>query len=64
MLSFKPTFLLSSFTFNERLLSSSSLSAVRVCHLALKVESQNSEFTLDLYLGRNKPIEYVDSLVC
>ena len=30
MLSFKPTFSLSSFTFNKRLFSSSSLSAVRV----------------------------------
>ena len=30
MLSFKPTFLLSSFTFNKRLFSSSSLSAIRV----------------------------------
>ena len=30
MLSFKPTFSLSSFTFNERLFSSSSLSAIRV----------------------------------
>ena len=33
MLSFKPTFSLSTFTFIKRLLSSLSLSAIRVCHL-------------------------------
>ena len=33
MLSFKPTFLLSSFTFIKRLFSSSSLSAIEWCHL-------------------------------
>ena len=33
MLSFKPTFSLYSFTFIKRLFSSSSLSAIRVCHL-------------------------------
>ena len=33
ILSFKPTFSLSSFTFIKRLLSSLSLSAIRVCHL-------------------------------
>ena len=33
MLSLKPTFSLSSFTFIKRLLSSSSLSAIRGCHL-------------------------------
>ena len=33
MLSFKPTFSLSSFTFIKRLFSSSSLSAIRWCHL-------------------------------
>ena len=33
MLSFKPTFSLSSFTFIKRLFSSSSLSAIRVCYL-------------------------------
>src|SRR5574340_773109 len=32
MLSFKPTFSLSSFTFIKRLFSSSSLSAIKVCH--------------------------------
>jgi len=33
MLSFKPTFPLSTFTFIKRLFSSSSVSAIRVCHL-------------------------------
>jgi len=35
MLSFKPTFSLSSFTFIKRLFSSSSLSAIRWCHLLI-----------------------------
>ena len=51
ILSFKPTFSLSSFTFIKRLLSSSSLSAIRVvssAHLSYGYFSQQSWFQLVL----------------
>ena len=52
MLSFKPTFPLSSFTFNKRLFSSSSLSAIRVvssAYLRYWYFSQQSWFQLVLH---------------
>ena len=54
MLSLKPTFSLSSFTFIKRLFSSSSLSAIRWCHLHIWgywYFSQKSWFQLVLYLA-------------
>ena len=45
MLSFKPTFSLSSFTFIKRLFSSSSLSAIRIKQIAL-LQSRRASFNL------------------
>ena len=50
MLSFKPTFSLSSYTFIKRLFSSSSLSAIRVVSSAyLRFKKRCQEYTEELY---------------
>ena len=65
MLSFKPTFSLSSFTFIKRLFSSSSLSAIRVvssAYLRYWYFSQQSWFQLVLTVVQNKILYPLNNL--
>ena len=65
MLSFKPTFSLSSFTFIKRLFSSSSLSAIRVvssAYLRYWYFSQQSWFQLVLNVVQNKILYPLNNL--
>ena len=62
MLSFKPSFSHSSFTFIKRLFSSSSLSAIRVVSSANKPEiSQNQKYEIS---QNQKATKYMTSFIC
>ena len=61
MLSFKPTFSLSSFTFIKRLLSSSSLPAIRVVSSAYTVTDWQKSQTLKLQCNKLIPVLFTVS---
>ena len=69
MLSFKPIFSLSSFTFIKRLFSSSSLSAIRVVssaswEICIQAKKQQLELDMEQQTGSKSEKEYIKAVYC